>query len=93
MKEMTLFFLLSFAFCTAGFAESPTSEVQTKRTEAQLAGFGMVPSKQDCTNTFGECRKSCAKSSVTGCNTECASDCEVCALDFGEDVTTVCATK
>lgn len=59
-----------------------------KKGPPQLAGIGMVPMKHNCTLSYETCAGKC--SNVAGCAQECDADCNVCALDFGEEVATVC---
>ena len=62
-----------------------------KKKEAPvLAGFGMMMPKHSCTETYGECMQGCGKTGGANCDLECVSDCNVCALDFGEEALDVC---
>jgi len=55
-----------------------------------LAGMGLISSKHSCTKSLEVCNSDCVKTGGTDCELECASDCNVCALDFGEESLRVC---
>ncbi len=61
-----------------------------KENAPVLAGFGMMMPKHSCTETYSECMGSCGKTGGANCDLECVSDCNVCALDFGEEALDVC---
>lgn len=71
---------------SVGFAGEAKKAV--KKNEPQLAGIGMPSMKHTCTLSFQGCLAGCQ--GVSGCAEECDADCNVCALDFGEEVPSVC---
>ena len=50
----------------------------------------MMMLKHSCTETYSECMGGCGKLGGANCDLECVSDCNVCALDFGEEALDVC---
>ena len=63
--------------------------------EPQLAGFGLTPAtvvaKHSCTLSYESCATACVGVSGATCQNDCANDCNVCALDMGEDAVRVCS--
>lgn len=45
---------------------------------------------RSCTGAYSVCVSSCGKASKRECVSECADECEVCALDFGEEPADTC---
>lgn len=81
----------------AGEAKAPVpnapeakAEVAKKKEAPVLAGFGMIMPKHSCTESYSECMGGCGKTGGANCELECVSDCNVCALDFGEEALDVC---
>lgn len=59
-----------------------------KKKEPVLAGIGLPSMKHTCTLSYQGCLTGCQ--GVSGCAEECDADCNVCALDFGEELPAVC---
>lgn len=70
-------------------AEAPKADTAKKEAPV-MAGFGMIAPKHMCTEAYGECMQGCGKTGGANCQMECVSDCNVCALDFGEEALDVC---
>ena len=70
--------------------EKPTKEKAKVRPRPQLAGMGIISPPHMCTSSFSECLGSCSQAGGADCELECQSDCNVCALDFGEESLAVC---
>ena len=83
-----LAFLFSFVSVSA-FATQPT-KTPPKKPAPQLAGFGMVTVKHTCSVSYEGCLASCKNVDSASCAEECAADCNVCSLDFGEEVDAIC---
>jgi hypothetical protein len=98
MSWFCAFVLLTAAFSVrvsvADQAKAPLVDIKvegTKKKEAPvLAGFGMILPKHSCTDSYSECMQGCGKAGGANCDLECVSDCNVCALDFGEEALDVC---
>lgn len=84
----------TFTHVVSFAAESAPAAVQAeaKKKDATpvLAGIGMMAPKHSCTETYSDCMGGCGKTGGANCELECVSDCNVCALDFGEEALDVC---
>lgn len=85
MKWVLLACLVAFS----AHAEEAKKKV-VKKEAPQLAGFGMVAMKHTCSLSYEGCLANCKSVSGAGCADECAADCNVCSLDFGEEATALC---
>jgi len=101
MSWFSILALLSFAFhgsvnyaadsAPAAIAAKVQQDTAKKKDASPvLAGFGMIAPKHSCTETYSDCMGACGKMGGANCELECVSDCNVCALDFGEEALDVC---
>ena len=89
MSKQILVLVVFFALTVVSAqAEDGIQKKTLRKGPPQLAGIGMVAMKHNCTVTYQTCLATC--SSVAGCAKECDADCDVCALDFGEETLAVC---
>lgn len=80
--------LAVFLVSTVGFADQKGAA--DKHPTPQMAGFAMLPADHSCTTDYAQCLGRCKGDARAYCQTECLSDCSVCALDFGEETRDVC---
>lgn len=95
MKRSGIFFLslvVLAAFSSPLKAQDPQpkKEVKRERPAPQMAGIGMISPKHSCTLALEDCLTQCSRTGGVDCELECASDCNVCSLDFGEESLKVC---
>ena len=81
--------LLGLTLGMNGFAVDKEVKQEVKPTPA-LAAFGIYPTPHSCTVSYKGCTNTCQKTGGANCELECLSDCNVCALDFGEEALDVC---
>lgn len=84
MKWLIVLAFVAFS-AHAGEAKKPL-----RKEAPQLAGFGMVALKHTCTLSYEGCLANCKNAGGVGCAEECAADCDVCSLDFGEEKSAIC---
>ncbi len=87
MKTVLVIFLL---VTTVAMGATPVAKKNLKKEPPQMAGFAMLPQKHTCQLSYEGCQASCKSTNGAGCAEECDSDCNVCALDFGEENASVC---
>lgn len=79
MRKNTL--VLSALFLLVSVAASADSAKSSKETTTTAA----ADMHRSCTAAFSVCVSSCSASGKKDCVQECGEECEVCALDFGEE--------
>jgi hypothetical protein len=96
MKNIVLIIAvcLSLTLALSTTAQGKAPQVDKKIPVPSLAGFGFLSTEHACKLDYGACSEKCKTDRLTAsCAAECLSDCNVCALDFGEEAKDVCQKK
>lgn len=79
---------LALALSWLVVATIPGEAKDKKQTGTETASVAQSEGHRSCGAIESACVPAC--SGKKDCIAECASDCEVCALDFGEEPASVC---
>lgn len=83
MRFVAMVLAIGF-FSSTGVVHAAGNAPKTEKTDVA------ADLHRSCTGSYSVCVASCGPSAKRECVSECADDCEVCALDFGEEPAESC---
>ena len=84
MRLVSMVLMLGFLSASTLVRAGETAAKKTEKTEVAAEAH------RSCTGAFSVCVSSCGPTAKRECVSECADECEVCSLDFGEEPADSC---